>query len=141
MRNVGFYSPPFNSFMEIHIMSEQQPIYAASSRTPTTLEGFKNLPCTKPFGEWIPPEPEQVKALIELSGLNRRQWAALLGITYSEKHGSTTIRKWCMLKTAKDYREIPYSTWRLMLIYAGVVCHESDIIAASSFGQRAAENS
>lgn len=107
-------------------MSEQQPTYGAPERVPQSLEAFKNLPCTKRYPEWTAPEPEQIKALIALSGMNRREWANLLGVTYSEKHGSTTLRKWCMNKTANDFREIPYSTWRLMLIYAGVInpCHD-----------------
>jgi hypothetical protein len=109
-------------------MSENTPTYGAPERVPKAIAAFKNLPCAKPFSEWTPPEPEQVKALIELSGMNRRHWADLLGISYSDKHGSTTIRKWCMNKDAKDYREIPFSTWRLMLIYAGVIDPKHDVL-------------
>ena len=120
-------------------MSEQKPTYSTSSSLPQSLDAFRNLPSSSHFESWQAPEPEHIKALIELSGLNRRQWAALLGVSYSEKHGSTTIRKWCMNKTAKDYREIPFSTWRLMLIYAGVIDKDSDIVYASKVTHKAAE--
>lgn len=109
-------------------MSEQQPTYNVSCDSIESLSAFKNLPCSNSFDEWEPPEPEQVKALIDLSGMGRKQWAALLGVTYSEKHGSTTIRKWCMKKTAKDYRQVPFATWRLMLIYTGVANPEKDLL-------------
>lgn len=103
-------------------MSEQTPNYGNTERIPATLGAFSNLPCARRYTEgYEAPNPDQVKALIELSGLNRRQWAQLLGVTYSEKHGSTTLRKWTMKQDAKDYRQIPYTTWRLMLIYMGIV--------------------
>lgn len=104
-------------------MSEQTPCYGNPDRKPESLQAFANLPCALSYIEpgYMPPEPEQIKALLDLSGLNRRQWAEVLGVTYSDKHGSTTIRKWCMDKSAKDYREIPYSTWRFMLAVVGII--------------------
>lgn len=109
-------------------MSEQKPYYGESDRVPNSIPAFENLPCARQYKDnYQPPTPSQVKALIDLSGLNRRQWSDLLGITYSDKHGSTTLRKWTMSTKSKDYRQIPYSTWRLMLIYAGAVNAQQDI--------------
>ena len=112
-------------------MSENIPTHSNSNRSPKSLDAFKNLPSSNHFENWQAPEPEQVKALINLSGLNKRQWAKLLGVTYSEKHGSSTIRKWCMQREAKDFREVPYSTWRLMLIYSGVIDPDNDLRTAA----------
>lgn len=120
-------------------MSENTPTYGNPSRTPEALDAFKNLPCSNHFESWQAPEPEQVAALISLSGMNRRQWASLLGVSYSEKHGSSTIRKWCMRKEAKDFREVPFSTWRLMLIYAGVIKPENDVLAVASASRKASD--
>jgi hypothetical protein len=74
------------------------------------------------------PTPEEVKALMELSGFSKKTWALLLGVTYNEKRGSTTLRKWTVNKESSDYRQISFSVWRLMLIYAGVVKPEQDIL-------------
>ena len=108
-------------------MTEHAPNYGSTERIPTSLEGFKNLPCANNKHEWTAPTPEQIKALLALSGLNKRQWAELLGVTYTEKHGSTTLRKWTAKRESKDSREISYSVWRLMLIYTGVVAPSDDI--------------
>lgn len=108
-------------------MSEQQPHYGNKERVPNTLAAFASLPCARRYIDgYEAPSPEQVKALLNLSGMNRREWAELLGITYSEKHGCTTLRKWTMKEGSKDHRQVPYSTWRLMLIYSGIVDPKED---------------
>jgi len=56
--------------------------------------------------------------------------AEITGVTYSVKKGSTTVRKWKMEDPdSKDYRQIPYSPWRLMIFHAGVIsCDELKLI-------------
>jgi hypothetical protein len=110
-------------------MSEERGKYEASTEI-NSLEAFKNRACGKHHLEegYEPPTPEEVKALKDLSGFNKKTWALLLGVTYNEKRGSTTLRKWTMNKEASDYRQISNSVWRLMLIYAGVVKPEQDIL-------------
>lgn len=120
-------------------MSEQRAGYSIGDNLPQSLNAFKKLDSIKPHPNWTPPEPDQIKQFISLSGMNRRVWADLLGVTYTEKHGSTAIRKWCLPKTAKDYRQIPYTAWRLMLIYSGLVDGNLDVLTAQNGARYVAE--
>lgn len=91
-----------------------------------TLELFKSKPCCLACTDenYIHPEPKDVATLIKLAGWSQNDAAKLVGVSYSTERGSSTIRKWKTEKAKKEHREIPYSTWRLMLIYAGVVVIE-----------------
>ena len=145
MRKQGFYSPyPAlfqRGFLEVFIMSEQVAIYQTGNPEIKDLGAFKNRACVKQYFEegYQAPEPEEVKALFTLSGINKKDWAALLGVTYNEKRGSTTLRKWAMRKEASDYRQVPYSTWRLMLIYSGVVDAKNDVLELNNSQLKVAE--
>jgi len=112
-------------------MSEQVSTYQTGNPEIKDLGALKNRACVKLCFEegYQPPEPEEVKALFALSGINKKDWAALLGVTYNEKRGSTTLRKWAMRRESADYRQIPYSAWRLMLIYTNVVSADYDVDA------------
>tara|TARA_R110001592_G_scaffold363387_1_gene686832 strand:+ start:18470 stop:18835 length:366 start_codon:yes stop_codon:yes gene_type:complete len=118
-------------------MSEGIGIYEGSQEI-NSLEAFNNRPCGKHYLDegYKEPTPEEVKALLTLSGLNKKDWAMLLGVTYNDKRGSTTLRKWTMNKEASDYRQISYSVWRLMLIYSGVVKPEQDVVFVNNKGVR-----
>lgn len=107
-------------------MSEVKAIYKVSN----DLVIFSNKACVKRQSEagYLPPKPDEVKTLIDLSGINRKKWALLLGVSYNDKKGSSTIRRWTMNEEANDYRQISYSVWRLMLIYAGLVDSNEDAI-------------
>jgi len=100
--------------------------------TPTVLEAFKERPCSFVFSHphYHPPTPEEIDALIKLCGWSQNETAKLVGVSYNPKKGSSTIRKWRAKQTSDDYREIPYASWRLLLIYAGVVTVEEDLVAA-----------
>jgi len=103
-------------------MSEEHASYNAET-LPQTLDAFKNRNCTRLFTDehYSPPTPEEVKQLIILSGWSQNDAAKLVGVKWDTSKGSSTIRKWKSDKAKKDHREIPYSAWRLLLIYSGVV--------------------
>lgn len=113
-------------------MSEERGTYGPVGIA-QTVEAFQNRPSALPAWDpdYKPPEPEEVDALIKAAGWSQRKAAMIVGVDYSEK-GSTTIRKW---RTARlkggnpnpEHRQIPYSAWRLMLEYAGVVTVEDGL--------------
>ena len=87
------------------------------------LAAFKQRACALP--SWAPgyqaPGPEDVRDLLNLAGWSQVQTARLAGVSYKTGRGSTTLRKWKAPRDKKEYRPIAYGTWRLLLIYAGVV--------------------
>jgi len=109
-------------------MSESQAPYG-NNELPQTLDAFKNRNCARLYTDelYTPPEPEEVSQLIILCQWSQNDAAKLMGVKWDTKKGSSTIRKWKSDKAKKDYREIPYSAWRLMLIYAGVVGVETGL--------------
>jgi len=92
-----------------------------------TLGDFKEKACCLPCADegYIHPEPKDVATLINLAGWSQSDTAKLVGVSYSTEKGSSTIRKWKSSNPNKEHRAIPYSAWRLMLLYAGVVEIES----------------
>lgn len=102
---------------------ETVPIYDVGGSLPKSFDAFRNRPCALPFSlaAYMPPTPEEVARLIELAGWSQSVTAKLVGVNYNPKKGSSTVRKWRASVEKDDYREIPYSAWRLMLLYAGVV--------------------
>lgn len=109
-------------------MSEERSTYRVNS-TPANLDAFRNRPCTLLCSDpdYVPPEPEEVDALIKLSGWSQNDTAKLVGVNYNPKKGSPTVRRWRANKASESYREIPYAAWRLMLFYAGVVTVKEDL--------------
>jgi len=103
-------------------MSDNNASYNAGT-LPQTLNAFKNRNCARLYTDdnYTAPTPEEVNQLIILSGWSQNDAAKLVGVKWDTKKGSSTIRKWKSEKAKKDHREIPYSAWRLLLIYAGVV--------------------
>jgi hypothetical protein len=69
-------------------------------------EGFKH------------PTPDEIRELQRLNGWSQIDMAKLVGVSFNEKSGSTTIRKWCSPLNSKEHRAIPYSAWRLLLSYS-----------------------
>ena len=102
-------------------MSEVKKIYNSVS-DPKSLNCFVNRSCALLFADadYCPPTPEEVQSLIKLAGWSQTEVARLVGVSWSKK-GSTTVRKWQSKVGTPDHRVITYSTWRLMLLYAGVV--------------------
>jgi len=110
---------------------ETVPIYDVGGSLPISLEAFRNRPCALPFSHaaYMPPTPEEVDRLIDLAGWSQNVTAKLVGVAYNPKKGSSTVRKWKAAVEKDDSREIPYSAWRLMLIYAGVVSIDDGLAA------------
>lgn len=81
---------------------------------------FFNKNCCLPFVDpyYEHPTPEDIKYLQKLNGWTHIQMAKLVGVTFNEKSGSSTIRKWCTKFDSPEYRAIPYSAWRLLLSYS-----------------------
>lgn len=111
-------------------MTESKGRYAAA--TPQTVTAFRNRPCSRSYasGEYEPPTPEEVTALVQLAGWSQRQVAEITGARFDPRKGSTTVRKWRTPKGKPEHREIPYSAWRLLLLHAGVVTFEEEQAAA-----------
>lgn len=112
-------------------MPENKPTYTHTG-TPATIEAFRNLDCTKPFctGEYVPPTPNQVKALIDFTGWSQRKVALIAGVSSNSK-GSTAVRKW-KTENGNETRAIPYAVWRQLLECAGVVTLEETLLALES---------
>ena len=81
------------------------------------------LPCS--HKRFTHPTPKDVSEFLKKYNLSHSEIATLLGISCSPKFGSSTIRRWVTL--GKTSHHIPYPTWRLLLIYAGVVNFEDDV--------------
>lgn len=114
-------------------MSETRGTYGPAGIA-QTIDAFQNRPCALPAWDpgYKPPEPEEVDALIKVAGWSQRKAAMIVGVDYNEK-GSTAIRKWRTPRLKPngqpntEHRQIPYSAWRLMLEYAGVVTVEDGL--------------
>lgn len=115
-------------------MSEERAIYNVGMVKPTSLDAFKGRACTLPFShpDYRPPEPYEVAALTELLGWSQVRTANLVGVKGDPKKGSTTIRKW-KTESGDERRRIPYSAWRLMLLYAGVVSIEEGLAVGGRY--------
>ena len=70
--------------------------------------------------EYVSPTQEDIKALKAMTGWNNNDIARMVGLHYSTAKGSTTVRKW-LTYSEKEYRQIPYAAWRLLLLYARLV--------------------
>lgn len=112
-------------------MSDERTTYNAGAVAPATRAAFKNRPCALPFNhvDYAPPTPGEVDALIKLVGWSQTDTAKLVGVTYNPLKGSSTVRKWRAPVASKDHRDMPYSAWRLLLVYAGVVSVDEGLAA------------
>ena len=63
-----------------------------------------------------PPTAEDVRALKAISGLTGKELCALAGV---EDH--RTWRRWSQDPEQAGARQIPYSTWRLLLLELGLI--------------------
>jgi hypothetical protein len=62
------------------------------------------------------PEPEDVRAVIQILDLTADQVAGLVGV----KDGRA-VRRWLAPPASKTHAKIDYATWRLLLLEAGLV--------------------
>lgn len=116
-------------------MSEDKVEYkpAGGYATAQTIAAFRNRPCSLPYWDrnYKDPEPEEVDALIKAAGWSQSTAAMITGVPYDPGKGSTTIRRWRTARDKPNHRQIPYSAWRLMLEYAGVVTVDDGLRALS----------
>ncbi|VUD48380.1 hypothetical protein TDB9533_01222 [Thalassocella blandensis] len=105
-------------------MSIDSPKYTTST-TNETLASFAKLACCKPWfdDEYQPPTRDELVSLFELAGWKTKKIAQMLGVHYTSEKGSATVRRW----RNDEKHPIPYSAWRLALIYAGVVDPNEDL--------------
>ena len=107
------------------------------NNAPKTLAAFKNRKCARPFHlGYTPPDHAEVTALIALAGWTQTDLAKLVGVSYHIKKGSSTVRRWKTGDPA-NFKQVNYATWRLMLLYAGVVSLDEGIIALQQEPERA----
>jgi hypothetical protein len=93
-------------------MSEETPIYRVEGRTEVRRE--TRLPFLD--DRFRPPTPEEIREVLRLLGWTGSFAALQLGVGAREgKSGGRTIRKW-----TGGEQPMPYSAWRLLLIYAGL---------------------
>lgn len=100
-------------------MSEQRAAYRinyadrrAASRA--TAREAKQLASTEP-GQYSAPEPELIRALIEQQGWTQIEVADTLRVNVS------TVRRWCADRAQRQFAEIPYTAWWMLLYRAGVM--------------------
>lgn len=82
------------------------------------LEKIKNNIRNYTKSEYVPPSPDDLRFIMAINDWSQIDVAKLVGASYSQKHGSTTVRKWCSEKGNKEYRQISYPAWRLLLSYS-----------------------
>lgn len=99
-------------------MSENIPKYNVAETGLLSRDELKASPSVLPCesGKYRPPTPLEIRSLIRFMGWEHNDVAKMLGVSYDDKKGSSTVRKWL----AND-REMTYSSWRLLLILSGVV--------------------
>jgi len=102
-------------------MSESRAVYNVGNTDLTTKSAFRRLDCVKPYGhpKYRAPTHFEIAALMSYSGLVPEHLAQALGMVWDSKNGNATFRRW---KTdGKSQLPIPYTPWRLLLIYSGIV--------------------
>lgn len=77
--------------------------------------------------DYLPPTPEEIRAVIQLLGKTAEQVALLVGV----KDGRA-VRRWLAPPTAKSHAQIDYAIWRLMLLEAGLIEPPVPLIQAKS---------
>ncbi|MGF1804335.1 hypothetical protein L4C31_03685 [Aliivibrio sifiae] len=113
-------------------MSEIKARYITA--TPVTVEAFRNRPCSLPITDqnYVPPTPEEVRALRQLLGFTQSRIGALVGRAYNEK-GCKAVRRWENNIESKEYRPINYSAWQLMLLAAEVIFIDEIVDASEQY--------
>lgn len=108
-------------------MSHKSPAYGSTIDGPKSIAAFKKLRCARQYTKgYEPPTNEEVKQLAKLMNWTGGDVATLTGVENKEGR-SRTVRRWMADPSTTNYRAIPYSAWRLLLIYAGVVSMEKDV--------------
>lgn len=109
-------------------MTEQRAGYATGAGKPPSSAVFRRRSCCRPYAAqgFEPPTAQDFRDLVALTGWSQATLARLVGVGYSEKSGSTTIRKWKTDAGGKEARGIPYAAWRVLLLAAGIGTIDDD---------------
>jgi hypothetical protein len=86
------------------------------------IDSFRARNCIKPNNHELFKHPSalDIKELIDIAGWQHKEVASICGVTFDEKKGSSTVRKWCSTSD-KESRSIPYTAWRLLLLKANLI--------------------
>lgn len=103
-------------------MTEKRASYSSSNAPIQTIEALKNRPCSLHWTDpnYVPPTPEDITALQNIMGWKAREMGAITGSTFTEK-GCNTVRRWKLPEGHRDHQKIHWSSWRMLLMVAGVV--------------------
>ncbi len=95
---------------------------------PLTLGAFLKIKALRPLNDgYVRPTPQQIKSLRVIMRWSQVDVAKITGSSYNaEKNYSSTVGKWEQPITSIDNRTIPYATWRLLLLTAGIVQIENN---------------
>lgn len=113
-------------------MSETKVIYTAGNTVDITFEDFKGLPCVQHrlSPDFVAPTPDEIRFVrINLLGWPQTKLGAFLGYPIDKK-GCATVRRWERPIGASNHRNIEYNAWRRMLIAAGVIDDDVDLLTA-----------
>jgi len=92
---------------------------------PYNIDWFKKqefcLDLTDP--NYKQPSTADLVFLIQHMGWNQKDISLIVGAKYTKKSGSSAIRSWTTTK--KHHVQIPYSSWRLLLVTAGIVSQDN----------------
>jgi transcriptional regulator with XRE-family HTH domain len=93
-----------------------------TSKKKMLFDSFSAKNCIKPNNDPTFEYPifMDIKELIEIAGWSQREVAEICGVTFDEKKGSSTVRKWCSA-SEKENRTIPYTAWRLLLLKSNLI--------------------
>ncbi|MGL5297780.1 MAG: hypothetical protein ACRC9W_04415 [Plesiomonas sp.] len=113
-------------------MSENSVMYTAGCSIDITLEDFKVRSCVlhRLLPGFVAPTPDEIRFVrIKLLGWPQTKLGAFLGYPIDKK-GCATVRRWERPVDASNHRKIEYNAWRRMLLLAGVIDEEVDLITA-----------
>ena len=93
------------------------------TRSKYLVSGSQHIPNENsllPFSNicYRPPSPEDVRFVIKSLNLTGSQIGVIMGVD------SRTVRKWVSPISASTRCKIPYSAWRLLLIYGRFVSNQ-----------------
>ena len=104
------------------IREEAPAVYRVEREKPLSKAQFRRLNCCRLFVDpyYQPPNASEIQMLFDIAGWNQNEAADVLGVSGGMK-GSASIRRWKTDPDSPSFRAIPYATWRLALLEAGVV--------------------
>ena len=108
-------------------MSEDPAHYDADRHAIFSRRQLRASPASRRFDDpaYRPPTPEEVRSLLHLARWTARDAVRRLGVDADLESGIRLVDSWCTRRDDDGHRPIPYATWRLGLIEAGLVAPAS----------------